>query len=275
MAFERVLAKLPKTEVPDGAQCYICLDGGDDLLRECACRGASAGFAHCLAEMAARNAAMTSEGRRLLNRWTDCATCQQSFTGALDVEMSRRCWRRFRDAPRDKRKALGSVAIGLRDRDENDAADRLEEEAHRSLRRDDPRVLFLEIRRAASIMKTNVTAALEILTTRLRPRIAQCTNGAFREEYARNMARILDKLGRSQDGHKFAAENVELAVAHYGPESSMTLTSKRMHAALLILVGRVDEGIAILEQVHATRVLGADHCDTRDTKHMLDGVSAP
>jgi E3 ubiquitin-protein ligase DOA10 len=45
--------------VPDGASCYICLDEGPDeegkpLVRDCSCRGDTAGFAHlsCIIEYA-------------------------------------------------------------------------------------------------------------------------------------------------------------------------------------------------------------------------------
>jgi len=56
----------------------------------------------------------------------------------------------------------------------------------------------------------------------------------------------------------------------------VTLTSTRLHAGLLMNAGRVDEGMAQLNGVLATqtRVLGADHTDTRATRRYLDVVSA-
>jgi len=114
IAFERSLAKEPKLETPDDAQCDICFDGGD-VLRGCACRGPSAGFAHvdCLAEMAARDEWMTLEDQRQLSRWSHFSpTCRAAFCAGLGVRMARRQWRHFRSAPDsyDKRQVFGFVA---------------------------------------------------------------------------------------------------------------------------------------------------------------------
>jgi len=215
MALERILAKHPKSEVPDGAQCYICLDSGD-VMRGCACRGPSAGFAHvdCLAEMAAHDPWIVFEGRGELYRWTSCGTCQQAYDGTLLIDMARRCWRHSRDAQDcvrddDKRRAIGAVAALLRHNDENDAADRLSAEANRGWGRDDPDALHLEIVRATSVRETNPDAALEILT-RLRPRTAQCSDHAIRGKYANSMALVLGTLGRPGEALVFSGESVQV-----------------------------------------------------------------
>jgi len=283
MAFERALAKQPKTDVPDGARCYVCLDGGD-VLRGCACRGPSAGFAHagCLAEMAARDEWITSEGRGPLSRWTHCGTCNQWFVGALEVEMSRRCWRRYRDpilpdvlSDDDQRQAFRCGAGLLRCNDENDAADRLSEAAVRGLASDHHQVLKSEIERAASVVRTNPDAGLEILT-RLRPRVARCTAASVPVEYASLMAVVLGALNRPREALPAALESVELATAYHGPESATTLRAMDTLARVVAQLGRVDEGIARLKRVHdtQTRVLGADHRDTRQTKRVLDEEAA-
>jgi len=249
--------------------CYICLDGGD-VLRGCACRGASAGFAHvdCLAEMAARDEWMTIERLGLLSRWQFCATCHVQFTGALQAEMARRRSRHYRDGTDtsvEARRSLGAVANFVRHGHELDVADRLGEEAVRGLDRDHPEVLVAEINKAAST--SNPDAALEILT-RLGPRMAECTVRDIRVIYADVMACVLAILGRLDEALCYAAEAVEIATAHYGPESEVTLRNMRQHAMLIIRVGRLDEGSAKLARLLATetRVLGADHRQTRATK---------
>jgi len=281
MAFERVLAKQPKTEVPEGAQCYICLDGGDNLLRECACRGAS-GFVHvdCLAEMAKRDEWLTVEGERRLHRWTTCGTCHQRFTLALLPEMLRRWWRHYRDTPdmsEEKRGALQLTAHMLRDSGEIDTADRLANEATQGLTRDDPiDILGTELLRALHLIRANnPTAALETLTG-LRASIGRCQDLGFRAMYAHATACALSNLGRAREALPVAAESVELATSHHGPESSMTLNCGSLYAVLLADVGRVREGRAELERVLATqtRVFGAAYPATRETKAALDRVAA-
>mmetsp|Transcript_9646 Transcript_9646/g.39352 ORF Transcript_9646/g.39352 Transcript_9646/m.39352 type:complete len:286 (+) Transcript_9646:123-980(+) len=278
MAFERLLAKQPKTEdVPADAPCYICLDGAA-LLRGCACRGAT-GWTHvdCLAEMAARNAWVTVDGRARFSRWTCCGTCHQTFFGALSTEMCRRMWRYYRDSPAsdDTRCTLRTVAFTFRKNYENDAADRVDEDVLRGLGRDHPEMLRAEVERAVSVLPTRPDTALEILTG-LRFRIAQCAVGSIRWSYADIMALVLALLDRPQDALRFANESVELATAIRGPESETTLHGTGVYARLLIEVGRVDEGIARLKRVHdtQTRVLGADHRDTRQTKRVLDEEAA-
>lgn len=63
-----------------GAECYVCLGSGDDLVwLGCACRGA-AGFAHegCIVE-----AARQQGHNPPANHWTDCPTCKQTYVGEI------------------------------------------------------------------------------------------------------------------------------------------------------------------------------------------------
>jgi len=274
LAFARVLAKAPTARVPDDAVCYVCLDGGD-VVRACACRGPSAGFAHvdCLAEMAAQNEFMTVQGRGDLSRWEHCGVCYQLFTGVLEVELCRRAWRHHRDAQETDvtRGALATAGNVLAHYDEGDAAARLCEEAKRGLAGDDPRVLEAEVARADAVRQTNPDAALEMLK-RLRPRIARCEDAGTRMMFATSQALVLGFMDRYQEAAPFAAEAVEIETLCSGPEDARTLDKKKLRAVLLIESGRVDEGTAMLTQVFVTqtRVLGADHVDTQDTKMMLN-----
>mmetsp|Transcript_26033 Transcript_26033/g.104162 ORF Transcript_26033/g.104162 Transcript_26033/m.104162 type:complete len:340 (-) Transcript_26033:258-1277(-) len=275
MAFERIVARKPRTEVPDDAVCYICLDGGDGLLRGCACRGPSAGFAHvdCLVEMAKRDPWILVEGRNMLNRWTMCGTCRQPFAGEVEAEMARRRWRLHRDdlTPFEKRHVCLSASVTLKWNDEPDASDLLYQAGKPCYARDDAVLLMAEIERAEA--DTNADAALERLTALG----ARCRHPPLlRGLHAHRMARRLGLLGRFQDALHFAAESIAISAAETGPESNVTLEGMVIYGLLLDDLGRVDEGIAMLTNVLATqtRVLGADHPGTHRTQRLMDTLSA-
>ena len=82
---------------PDGV-CWICCEGGKDLLHTgCACRG-SAGLAHarCLEQAAVHD----------VNRWTTCPTCRQQWTGEMEVALARARYERVRHRPADDEERL-------------------------------------------------------------------------------------------------------------------------------------------------------------------------
>mmetsp|Transcript_24787 Transcript_24787/g.98413 ORF Transcript_24787/g.98413 Transcript_24787/m.98413 type:complete len:119 (+) Transcript_24787:588-944(+) len=114
------------------------------------------------------------------------------------------------------------------------------------------------------------------MLTQLRPRMAQCTRCPILAEYKDKMATVLAFLDRPQEALRYAAESLDLVTGFCGPEAAATLTGMHTYAVLLIDVGRLDEGTSMLARVLATqtRVLGADHDDTRRTKHALDVASA-
>ena len=78
----------------DGPSCWICLEEGPDesgngIVRDCACRGDSAGFAHlsCLIQYAEKKcheeyALLASRGGRVVDEkfkdcWRNCPICKQ------------------------------------------------------------------------------------------------------------------------------------------------------------------------------------------------------
>ena len=90
-------------------------------MRGCSCRGESAGFVHveCVAEFAERKDE-ESEGISFSFRMT----CEQMFTGALQLELARRSWRRHRDGKLESwARAVACHTLGelLGIMDENDA----------------------------------------------------------------------------------------------------------------------------------------------------------
>jgi len=276
IAFERVLTTtFPKeAEVPADARCYICLDGGDTLLRGCACRGAS-GWAHvdCLAAMAARGPWMKKGGGLgYASRWIVSATCHQEvLTGALKVDMARRCWRHYREddtvAAPEKRNAadddtrfaskLAGDALSLNG--EGDAGAHLYEKVTRGLPRDDTEVLMSEVKRAYGLRPD--AEAVRRLLTELRPRVERCGDFALRADYVNALAIVLFELDLYEDALPFPAEAAAMAAASGGPESDGALARHCIHAVLLVRVGHVEEGLKELLNVSETqiRVLGEDH----------------
>jgi len=285
MAVERVLSKFPKTEVPEDAVCYICMDregpDGDAVLRGCACRGPSAGFAHaqCLAEMAARDEWMTVEGGGQLNRWIVCGTCHQCFTGALALELRLRCWRQhYRDASvtEVRCRALTNLGMKLVGLEEFDVAQRLYQEARRGVADHDPIyrsvILPAEIYWASALQNAaRPRDALENLI-RIGPRVCE---DALRRVYNKCMGAALGDLGRVQEALPFVADALELARKSLGSQSAATLDTMVLQAQLVARIGRVEEAKATLDHVLAvqTRIFGPDHEHIRRTQAALRSIS--
>ena len=85
------------TAVPDGAACYFCLgeeedDEGSPLLRDCSCRGDSAGFAHfsCLTKYAEQKCKRAVDGdlAAFAEPWKICNNCKQPFQNQLSIDLA-------------------------------------------------------------------------------------------------------------------------------------------------------------------------------------------
>jgi hypothetical protein len=83
--------------IPDGAACYFCLgeegdDEGKPLLRDCSCRGDSAGFAHlsCLTKYAEQKckAVCKEDMDAFTEPWQICNNCKQPFQGQLSIDLA-------------------------------------------------------------------------------------------------------------------------------------------------------------------------------------------
>ena len=82
---------------PDGAACYFCLgeeadEEGMPLVRDCSCRGDSAGFVHfsCLVMYAEQKSKQADEGDMdaFTEPWEKCTNCKQPFMGQLSVDVA-------------------------------------------------------------------------------------------------------------------------------------------------------------------------------------------
>jgi hypothetical protein len=85
--------------VPDGASCYLCLDEGPDeegksLVRDCSCRGDSAGFAHlsCIVNYAEQKckqmAAEANFSVDFVKPWKNCLNCKQTYQRQLSLDIT-------------------------------------------------------------------------------------------------------------------------------------------------------------------------------------------
>jgi len=77
------------------AVCYLCLDGevnenSQPLRRDCACRGADAGFVHlsCLAKYAAAKSKQARDTNAFRDPWIVCPGCHQYYQNELAVDIA-------------------------------------------------------------------------------------------------------------------------------------------------------------------------------------------
>lgn len=91
---------LGSSSVPDGATCYFCLDdcpddAGQPLVRDCSCRGDSAGFAHlpCIIQYANEkskqaNAMSPVALTAFAVPWKTCPNCKQPYKNKLSLNLT-------------------------------------------------------------------------------------------------------------------------------------------------------------------------------------------
>ena len=89
------------TAVPDGAACYFCLgeeadEEGMPFVRDCSCRGDSAGFAHlsCLTKYAEQKCKQADDQdmAAFAEPWKKCNNCKQPFQNQLSIDMASACY---------------------------------------------------------------------------------------------------------------------------------------------------------------------------------------
>ena len=85
------------TAFPSGAACYFCLgeeadEEGKLPVRDCSCRGDSAGFAHlsCLTKYAEQKCKQADDQdmAAFAEPWKKCNNCKQPFQGQLSIDMA-------------------------------------------------------------------------------------------------------------------------------------------------------------------------------------------
>ena len=278
MAVDRILAKLPPVQAPQDATCFICLEGdgaSSKLMRGCACRGDSAGFVHleCLTKLAMSKEA-SRDGEVLWDAWIFCGNCKQRFTGALELEMLRRCLRRYRSSQNLKLRYNSTriLATCLGVHGEFDAAHQLFDEAATCAGNDTERLLDLKHCRAALLTKNGQRLeALELLRSIL-PEAKQFTT-TNPGPYARTMMSIVPVFfdHDNQAAYDMATELLAFTKANYSLENITTIIAMDYYGIASAKLGRIEESKAMFKTVLAikTRVYGRDHSNTEMTRNFM------
>ncbi|KAL3761499.1 hypothetical protein ACHAWU_006529 [Discostella pseudostelligera] len=78
-----------------GAACWICLDEAQDdagktIVRDCACRGNDAGFAHmsCIIRYAEQKCEQAVNSEEFVAPWGKCPNCDQNYQNDLSIDLS-------------------------------------------------------------------------------------------------------------------------------------------------------------------------------------------
>ena len=266
-----------KFEKKNRHRCYICLEGEDDgkLMRGCACRGASAGFAHveCLTKLAMSKEA-SGNWKAIYDAWNKCGNCKQHFTGALKLEMTRRFWRRYRSGQDLERRydSTRAMAAFLDINGEFDATNQLLDEASTFVGNNKEILLDLKLFRAEMAESNGKKIeAVELLQAMLPEAKVFTANPQLYLKATMNMSTLLIDLDRHQEAHEAATEAATFTKANYGPETPTALIAMKTYALACEKVDRMEESKAILEDVLATeiRVRGRDHPQTLGTIQMM------
>ena len=278
MAIERALAKQPKIKAPKDATCYICLEGdskSSKLLRGCACRGDSAGFVHfeCLVDLAVSKEEL-DDAIAARDRWNVCGNCNQGFTGVLELNMVRRCWRRHRSGQYTTHQGwrymtLEQLAKSLIAHDEEDAANLLFDEASKIIENDEQDI-EMKLQRAEHVSKRNGQdlEALELLQAILPKARAYTEAPALYFRTLHQLAEVLIHLGRNHEAHEVAGEAVTFTTAKFGREDLFTVSARKAYATACARLGHVDESKSTFEDIisTSTRILGRDHPATKQIR---------
>ena len=278
MAVERALAREPQMEkAPKDATCYICLEGedGGKLMRGCACRGDSAGFVHleCLTKLAMSKEA-SGDPRATFTAWRMCGNCKQGFVGALELEMNRRFWRRYRSSQdlHLRYHATKSLAAWLGNNGEVDTANQLFDDASTFVGNNTGELLELKLVRAVMQMKNGQNLkALGLLQAMLPEAKVYTAYPSVYGQAMRQTAIVLIHLDRNQEAHETATELVAFAKAKFGLEDNETLMAVTTYASACARLGRVEEAKTSFEDALSThtRVFGRDHPFTQATRDLM------
>ena len=268
MAVERVLKRLPSQETaPADATCYICLDHDSKLVRGCACRGESSGFVHleCLIEYAERN----GEGS-LNGSFCNCVNCNQSLTGALQLELARRWWRRHRNESAESRLLVEScnwLGETLGRNDEEDAGNRLFDALSNSPHFARGRIKLKAAQRLAKERPEEGLKLLEEVVSQAKQDGDTELKFLAQRQY---MQETLD-LERYEETLAVSAECLESVKTSCGDSSDPVWIGRKhkildMHACACGMTGRFDESKRDFDELFAlaSRIYGCEHENTRD-----------
>lgn len=227
-------------------------------MRGCACRGDTAGFVHmdCLTEFAMSKEASGCP-HALYKGWNQCGNCEQEFTGALMIQLGRRCWRRHRDGEslRNAMFSRESLASSLECRNEHDAAYDLLNEVSKWSTETEKTSLHVEMklnRATVLIEKDQLLEALGLQRAAI-PGAKECCT-AFPGSYYRTLldiTRVLNDLGRYQESLATATDLVAFTKANCEEEIKV-MGAREAYASACVHLERVEESKTIFADLLAT-----------------------
>ena len=217
-----------------GQTCYICFDGGEGLVRGCACRG-TAGSVHvsCLAEQAKILVAEAEENNldwKAKNakwlRWETCRLCEQDHHGVVLCALGWACWKTYVGRPGGdwaRRRAMTLLGIGFMRANHHEDALSVQEAQLSEMRR--------------------LGASEEVILT---------TQG--------NLAIAYQHVGRFEEALRVTRDVYHGYSRLLGNEYGDTLRLANNYASSLVCVKRFEEAKALLREMMpvARRVLGED-----------------
>jgi len=271
---------------PVGAECHICLEGGEKLTAlGCACRGA-AGYAHvdCLIKYAA---SVRDETRKFAV-WDVCLTCNKEYTG--DMHQALACaWyekKRFLK-PDDEERLIASHNLGtaLYNSKKYKQCEELRSSIYwrfyysRVHGPDSPNTLRSGSSLANvldSLERSDEAAKLhrEMLTRKRRvfgPLHISTLNSAM------NLGLTLNVLGQHEDAVKLLRKTLKTKRSVLGPKDQRTLQAANALARSLNGMGRQKEAELLLRNTLNLQktILGSHHPDTLSSSDLLENLQLP
>ena len=210
----------------------------------------------------------------IFNGWLQCGNCKQNFQGALDLEMKRRFWRRYRSTQNIilRYNSTRNLASILGDNREFDSASQLLDEASTCVGNQKEPLLDLKFLRA-DLLKRNgqMLEALGLLQAMLPEAKGDAVNPCQYYNALKGIVDVLLGLHRNQEAHEAAAEAGAFTKAKFGFEHPMTLEARKLYALACAKLGRIEEAKASFEDALTTqiRVLGRDHPATEHTRQYM------
>jgi hypothetical protein len=288
------------------AVCYLCLDGGLDetgqqLRRDCACRGTDAGFVHlaCLTKYAESKSKQTNEMNEFRKPWRDCPSCHRKYQNKLAIDIAtefvsfvRRQYpddtKRQVEALHSKLRALDSILNMLKPVQKREAGvtanvllsliDRMKSDASPPV----PRRYF---QFEADAYNTHGVIAIDEGTEESARRavvqfeksLKVCEAIDDDEGIATAKGNIALAKSNCESGNnkmvvlKASQELYELRVAEFGEEDEYTIRAGKHYAINLRKANRGDEARELLTKLLATskQVFGSDHNTTKDIELEL------
>jgi hypothetical protein len=288
----------------DEAMCYLCHeteadDDGQQLRRDCACRGTDAGFFHlsCLTGYAATKSVQASDMNEFIQPWTVCPGCHQYYKNELAIEIATKFVSFVRrqypsDTQRQvealglKLNALDYMLVRLQPVQKREAGvtanvllsliDRMKNDAPLTYRYSQMKAFAYNTHgRIALYEGTEESARRAVAHFENQLEVNEAIGFADGVVNAkRNIAFSKSKYEGDRNNEellKASQELYKLRIAKHGEESELTIDAGVQCAIILQVANRGEEARELLIKLLATskQVFGSDHNITKSVESML------